>query len=632
MNVDPEAWGVQTHFHAANGEWTEAPKSTVDAILEALGADTQDVPSLDDGPLVLTVGQDYELDGQWTIGLESGERLDGNGVLPLDLPTGYHRLTTGTAPRPQIGPEEEGQASRLLIVAPSACPSMQDVRWWGWTIQLYASRSKNSWGIGDFRDLADFASFASHDGARFGIVNPLHAGLPNLPQEPSPYYPSSREFRNPLYLRIEDIPGADLVEGIDALTKAGRALNSDRIIKRDEVWTLKIDALRKIFAATTLAEDFDEFVERQGESLVKYATFCALSDRHGRPWQQWPTELRHPSGDAVAVFSQENAHDVRFHQWVQWLCERQFVEASVHMPFVQDLAIGVNPAGADGWLWQDVMALGVRVGAPPDEFNTRGQDWGIPPLDPWKLRAANYEPFIRTVRAALATGGGVRIDHVMGLFRLYWIPEGASPTEGTYVSYPWRDLLAIIALESTRSGGIVVGEDLGTIEKYMRSELTLRNILSYKLLWFENGSPAKYPVSTLGAITTHDLPTIAGLFSNRDLEIQKSLNLNPKDDSAPKLKRRVLALLGAEAGTPIDEITARAHHLLAQAPSAIVAATVEDALGLEERPNYPGTTTEWPNRSVALPIDVEQWPLTRGYQQTVAAFRTARGPKTGSSD
>ena len=268
--------------------------------------------------------------------------------------------------------------------------------------------------------------------------------------------------------------------------------------------------------------------EKEGDGLTKYATFCAISEHHGRPWQQWPSELRHPNNEAVVKPLPCNTYEeVRFHQWMQFLCHKQFAEATVKMPFVQDLAIGVNPAGADAWLWQDVMALGVRVGAPPDDFNTKGQDWSIPPFDPWKLRAAEYEPFIRTVRAALESGGGIRIDHVMGLFRLYWIPEDGTAADGTYVRYPWRDMLAILAVESSRHGGIVVGEDLGTIEDFMRTELASRNILSYKLLWFEPGPPPEYPVGALGAVSTHDLPTIAGLFSGRDLEIQHDLGTNP---------------------------------------------------------------------------------------------------------
>jgi 4-alpha-glucanotransferase len=612
MNVNPDDWGVATHYNDASGARRDTPPDSVEHVLQALGANTEPVPGENDGPLVITEGSTNTFSGPWSIVLESGQRLDGDGSLPQDLPLGYHRLSNTE------------RSNRLLIVAPEACPSMSAVRWWGWTIQLYASRSDASWGIGDFGDLREFARFASQDGARFGVVNPLHAGLPDLPQEASPYYPSSREFRNPLYLRIEDVPGATKISEVNEAARAGRALNGQRLIKRDEIWKLKLGALRKIWSATETDSDFHKYVADEGDGLYKYATFCALADHYGRPWQDWPIEFRHPHNPEVENFSQQYSDEVRFHQWLQWLCERQFGAATQFMPFVQDLAIGVNPAGADAWLWQDVMALGVRVGAPPDEFNTQGQDWAIPPFDPWKLRRAEYEPFIRTVRAALRSGGGVRIDHVMGLFRLYWIPEGSSAADGAYVHYPYQDLLAILALESSRNGGIVVGEDLGTIEHYMREELARRNVLSYKLMWFERDKPSDYPVNTLGAITTHDLPTIAGLFSDRDLEIQRDLGTSPNVEATMEMKRRVGEWLGVDQSTSITEMVRRAHELLAGAQSAVVAATVEDALGLEERPNYPGTTDQWPNWSVALPVAINHLQEHPGYQATVAAFSSVR--------
>jgi 4-alpha-glucanotransferase len=607
-----EIWGVETQFRRASGEWVHASQETLDRILEAMNAGDGPPAKSTDGPIIVTAGIQFDATGAWTIVLESGEELTGSGPFPLDLPLGYHRISNDEA------------EDRCLIVAPNACPPMTGALWWGWTAQLYALRSAQSWGIGDFGDLHNFADLVSSDGAGFVIVNPLHASLPGLPQESSPYYPSSREFINPLYIRIEEVPGAETLNDLVALAEEGRALNADRRIDRDTIWTMKINALREIWANVTPGADFESFVDTRGESLRKYAIFCTLSEQHGRQWQRWPEELRHPNSPAVTEFANAQQNEVRFHQWVQWLLDLQLAKVTGSLSLIQDLAIGIDPAGADAWLWQDVMALGVRVGAPPDRFNASGQDWAIPPFDPWKLRAANYEPFIRTLRAALGHGGGVRIDHVMGLFRQYWIPEGSSPLEGSYVRYPWTDLLAIVALESQRSGAVVIGEDLGTVEPFVRTELSARNILSYKLLWHQKMRATEYPVHALAAVTTHDLPTIAGLWSGRDLEIQRALGMTLNTEATDGMKDQLKGWLDVDDSAPVEEVAQKAHHLLAQAPSSMVSATVEDALGLEERPNYPGTTKEWPNWSVALPIELEQLKEAPGYLRTVEAFRTVR--------
>ena len=306
-------------------------------------------------------------------------------------------------------------------------------------------------------------------GAELLLCNPLHASIP-VPgsQQSSPYYPSSRCFRSPLYLRIEDVPGATAAEvDLDELANAGRALNSDRAIDRDAVLSLKLDALRRIFATFEGHEGFDAFVHDGGDTLRRFAVHCALADEHGADWRMWPVDLRHPTTFEVREFAREESRrEVEFHLWVQWLLDRQLEAAGSSIGLMQDLAIGVDPGGADAWIWQDVMASGISVGAPPDEYNTQGQDWGLPPFDPWKLRNAAYEPFIETVRAGFRHAGGLRFDHVMGLFRLYWIPQHASAKHGTYVRYPYGDLLDILALESHRAGAYVVGEDLGTVEHF----------------------------------------------------------------------------------------------------------------------------------------------------------------------
>ncbi|HWC39187.1 MAG TPA: 4-alpha-glucanotransferase, partial [Acidimicrobiales bacterium] len=297
---------------------------------------------------------------------------------------------------------------------------------------------------------------------------------------------------------------------------------------------------------------------------------------------------------------------VRFHEWLQWLLDRQLTSASTSVRLVQDLAVGVDPTGADAWMWQDVLAAGMAVGAPPDAFNRLGQDWGLPPFDPWRLRAAGYQPFVQTVRANLRSRGGLRVDHVMGLFRQYWVPAGTDPRHGAYVRYPWEDLLHILALESERADAFVVGEDLGTVEPFVRHELAKRNVLSSRVLWFEKGGPASFPSHSMASISTHDLPTVSGVWTGADLAAQRRVGLQPDAASVEAIRARVRELLGVADDASLDEVIVAAHRLLAEAPSMIVTASLEDALGVEERPNMPGTVDAWPNWSLALPAPLEQ--------------------------
>ena len=544
--------------------------------------------------LVVTGGETANLPGRWLLGTEDGGEVAVDDVLPPDVPLGYHRLRR----------EDDGHTMRL-IVAPFACHLPPEERTWGWAVQLYAARSRASWGMGDLGDLARLGAWSAAQGAAMAMVNPLHAALPTAPQQASPYSPSSRSYRNPLYLRVEDVPGASgLGADLDALATAGRALNRDRLIDRDAVWQLKSAALEPLwrrFTASGGDRHFERYCEAEGPALAAYAAFCVLAEHHGVPWTEWPGGLRDPDGPDVVAFVARERDRVRYHQWLQWLVDGQLRRAGERIAVVQDLAVGVDPAGADAWLWQDCFALGVRVGAPPDEFSAGGQDWGLPPFDPWRLRAAAYQPFITTLRAVLRHAGGVRIDHVMGLFRLFWIPLGASAAEGAYVEYPWRDLLAILALESMRAGAWVVGEDLGTVEHYVREELARRNVLSYRLVWFEGAPPHRFPTQAMAAVTTHDLPTIAGLWTGSDLAEQERIGLGPNVEATHAIRRRLQEWTGVDGDAPVDEVVLRTHELLAEAPSAVVAATLDDALCVEERPNLPGTTDERPNWCLALP-------------------------------
>lgn len=585
MLKDPDQPIARTYLDSAGVEHTIAP-STIQRLGGVLGT-PPDAP-LHSGPIVTRRGQPVPVTGELL--LEAGGSLQLDGSIPEDCPLGYHTIA---------GPEG-GQ--RRVIVGPGSC-YLPAARAWGWAVQLYATRSTRSWGIGDLADLQTLTRWAADNGAGFVLVNPLHAVAPTLPQQSSPYFPTSRAFRNPIYLSVEDVPGADRVDLRD-FQAAGRAANAGSLIQRDTVWRIKRAALHKVFSQGSFDDRFSSWRAEQGRALERFATWCALAEAHGANWREWPAELRHPDGPEVQRFQDQAAAAISFHAWLQWLITLQLAELTAGVAVIQDLPIGVDPNGADAWAWQEVMADGVSVGAPPDPFNLSGQDWGLRPLVPWRLRQADYQPFIEAIRATLAQNGGLRIDHVMGLLRLWWIPDGSSPTEGGYVHYPVQDLLEIVALESSRFTAMVVGEDLGTVAPGLREEMAARNILSYRLLWFEEDAPRQWPVKALAAVTTHDLPTIAGLWTGADLEDQRASGLDADAASTEQLRDHLAAVtelpVTADPGTAIR----RAYQALAQAPCRLLTATLEDAAGVELRPNLPGTTRQ-NNWSLPLPLSIE---------------------------
>ncbi|HEX7465172.1 MAG TPA: 4-alpha-glucanotransferase [Usitatibacter sp.] len=529
--------------------------------------------------------------------LEDGTTRPSGSYLARDLPLGYHELES----------VKSGERTRLIIT-PGRCYLPADLHTWGWAVQLYAVRSKKSWGMGDLGDLRALARWSARAlGAGMLLLNPLHAPMPTLPQHASPYYPSSRLFRNPLYLRIEDVPGASASrEALAPLAAAGALLSDAPRIDRNAVFALKLQALEKLFTRFRGSPSFDAYRAGEGPLLGRYATFCALAERYGNHWNKWPRGYRHPDRPELGRFRNANRKRILFHEWLQWLIDAQLGRAGKEVPLVGDLAVGVDPGGADGWLWQDLFAQGMEVGAPPDEFNTQGQKWGLSPLDPGMLRSSGYEPFVRIVRSAMRHMGGVRLDHVMGLFRLFWIPRGKKPKEGVYVRYPALDLLGIAALESVRAKAYFIGEDLGTVEAEVRRELAYRKTLSYRVLWFESGRPESYPKQAVSTVTTHDLPTIAGLWSGSDLATQRRLNLAPNEKGTRALRRSLAKLIRARKNAPIDEVVMKTHAALARAPSALVTATLDDALSVEDRPNMPGTIDEYPCWCLPLPRKLEE--------------------------
>ena len=587
-------WGVETGFWDVSGEWRETPPSTIAAVLAAMHAREDDGPP---PPVLVTVRLDHELPPvpSGRLILEDGGNVQIGGQLPADLPPGYHVMEP-----------DEGPAFRL-VVSPGRAPMPAEGSW-GFSAQLYAARSRTSWGIGDLVDLRRIGSWSRSVGAGVVFINPLHAADPVPPQQASPYFPGSRCFLNPLYLAVDEVPGASGRMEVAEAGIAGRLLNARRLIDRDRVWALKSAALEAIFSAFTGDEDFDSYRIERGPTLQSFATFCALAETHGGEWSDWPREYHHPASPAVQEYATSplGRRRVEYHAWLQWALDRQLAQASTQTGVVKDLAVGVDPGGADSWIWQETFAAGMRVGAPPDEFNTKGQDWRLPPPDPWRLRSAGYEPWIESLRAGFRYGYGLRVDHVMGLFRQYWIPVDATPAEGAYVRYPHHDLLNILSLEAYRAGAMVMGEDLGTVEQEARRDLAERQILTYRLWWFETDPPTSWPRGALAAVTTHDLPTVAGLLSGSDLQAQRTLGLQPNEEASAELRQKLLERTGSTDHTPVEEVIVRTYRDLARAPCVLVAATLEDAAGVEERPNMPGTVDEWPNWSIGLPRPLEE--------------------------
>ena len=606
-----DAWDIDAVYQDAAEKEQQVSRESIEALRSAIGRPPKTASSLFDEPVkVVRRETPLVIPGPAELRLEDGTIMEVRDRLPTRLPVGYHELVP-------MG----GSSITKLIVTPGQCHLPSELRTWGWSAQVYATRSRSSWGIGDLADLRRLGEWATSVGAGMVLINPLNAALPVLPQEASPYSPSSRRYRNPLYLRIEDVPG---VERIDAdfrrLATDAHALNDERTIDRDRVFRLKMDALRNLWALFKKDEEvgsgqwgvergeneFDRFQREEGPSLDQFAVFNVLVEEHGADWRRWPNRYRHPDSGDVQRFAEDHADRVRFHKWLQWLLDRQLARAAESTALMQDLPVGFSPNGADAWAWQDLVALDCSIGAPPDLFSKDGQNWGLPPFIPYKLRQAAYEPFIQTIRAAMRHTGGLRIDHVMGLFRLWWVPPGKSPKHGAYVRYQADDLLGIIALESRRAGAVVVGEDLGTVEECVREKMAECNMLSYRLLWFEDTSPADYPEKSLAAVTTHDLPALAGIWTGADYELQRRSGLNPDKAATEQLRQKMVQASGVDSRADLETAAVRTFEQLGSAPSVIVMATMEAACLVSERPNMPGAEGAYPNWALALPLSLEE--------------------------
>ncbi len=573
--------------------------------------------------------------------------------LPGDLPPGWHRLEA------RIG--DGTRATATLIVTPARLElpaALREGRVWGLMTQLYQARSAASWGVGDLADLAGLSTWSAAQGADFVLVNPMHAAEPSSPLEPSPYLPTARAFTSPLYLHVEDVPETRLLDGrararVDACAK--RAIELDRLdsIDRDPAWTAKREALEIVFNRGRDADReaaFTAYRSERGEALDTYATWCVLADEHGSDWTTWPEGLRDASSPEVAAYREGHREQVAFHAWLQWLCDEQLgrtqgaaTAAGMRLGILRDLAVGVHPRGADAWGLSSVLAHGVTVGAPPDQFNQLGQNWSQPPWHPERLAEVGYGPFRDMVRAVLRDSGGIRVDHVIGMFRLWWVPEGCTPAEGTYVGYDDEALVGILVLEASRVGAVVVGEDLGVVEPRARDVLRERGIFGTSILWFEwtaDGRPLPpegYRELCLASVTTHDLPPTAGYLGLAHVRLRERLGLLTRDVAEESAHERTSidrvraalverGLLAAD-GTDEDMIVAL-HGWLVDSPARMLGVSLSDLVGDRRIINQPGTQDEYPNWRVPLSGPDER-PIAwdEALTSPLAAQITARMPR-----
>jgi len=574
---------------------------------------------LEDGGLVDLEQQDVWVPSRVVDGVERGQATF---RVPGRLPAGYHALVART---PGVVPD----ARATLVVTPVRAPEPRR-RSWGLMTQLYSLRSHASWGVGDFTDLGDLASLAARrTGADFVLVNPLHATEPVAPLTPSPYLPATRRFLAPWYVRVEDVPEAAYLSaadraGIIALGGPPRALDDDAVrVDRDTAWTAKLAALAIVHQVPRSAAreaDYQAFREREGSALDDFALWSVLQARFG--YAPWPAGYEGPRAEAAQRAREELAEEIELQRWLQWVADEQLgaaqrraLDAGMGIGVMEDLAVGSHPCGADVWTQQDLVATTVAVGAPPDMYNQLGQAWAMRPWRPDALARDGYRAYRAMLRAVLRNCGAVRIDHVLGLFRMWWVPDGASPRDGAYVTYDHEAMVGILCLEAQRAGAVIIGEDLGTVEPWVSGYLADRGILGTTVQLFEkswDGSPRppqEFRRSVLTTVTTHDLPPTAGFLAGEHVELRAELGLltapvdqerararAERDSLVTDLQRR--GLVGPDPSP--EEVVRGLYAFIGQTPSLLLGVALVDAVGERRAQNQPGTDREYPNWTVPL--------------------------------
>jgi len=667
------AYGVATDYVDQAGAQVRVSRATIEAVLAALGVDTtgpewisvalrdrqlRDWRRLMPPVFVTRVGQarstwvhvPHGTEASAWIRTHTGERIDlvqldvwvepqlvdgeliGEATfeVPAGLPIGWHTLHAGGA-----GTEE----SCPLAVAPDRLNPEAIIgdRQWGLMAQIYSLRSRNSWGIGDLGDVRELATWSGRDlGAGFTLINPLHAAGPTAPMTPSPYLPVTRRYANPIYIAVPDIPEMDRLtdKRRGSLEKLGASFagvnESSELLDRDSTWTAKRTALKWIFDAgrkNRREREYEQFCVEQGSGLLDFATWCVLVERYGMSTKKWPTKYLDAHSDEVAKFRRKNSADVEFHMWMQWILDEQLAaaqlasrDAGMAIGIIHDLAVGVHPQGADAWSQHSVLANGIGVGAPPDMYNQMGQDWSQPPWRPDALADVAFAPFSNMLRTILRHAGGLRIDHILGLFRMWWVPNGMPAYAGTFVRYDHDALLGILCLEAHLAGAVVIGEDLGTVEPWVQTALAERGILGTSILWFERAdgnvlAPEHWRKEALASVTVHDLPPTAGYLRDEHVRIRAELDLLTRPlavEQAESLSERQqwLELLrqrgmlawdvDTDSEDGLDQVLIALHRALAAAPSRLLGVAIPDLIGDRRAQNQPGTDQEYPNWRVPL--------------------------------
>ncbi|MDR1634630.1 MAG: 4-alpha-glucanotransferase [Bifidobacteriaceae bacterium] len=647
-----------------DGSWRDlVPASTVirrgaEARLPVtipLGATARLSIDLDDDPLLGVDGGQIELES--AVG-EDGDRRRVDGVelvrvyrqLPPDLPLGWHRL------RVRVDGGQSGAG--VLVVCPDRLElpaKLKEHSVWGPMVQLYSARSHASWGTGDFEDLATLGyEMAKHDGADFVMINPIHAAEPVAPFTQSPYLPTTREFTNPYYIRPEAIDeyaqaSDDVRAAVDQLAAKAKAADADaEFIDRDQSWTIKGQALRLIYQVPRSPDrqaGLDEYRAELQPAIGDFALWSALKAAG------LAQEVAYGSVEA-AQFAAAHADDVDYYIWLQWIADQQLsraqdrlVEAGMAVGIVKDLAVGVHPDGADGWSHRNVLAVGVEVGAPPDYFNQVGQGWLEPPWRPDALQATGFAAYRSMLRAVLAHAGALRIDHILGLTRLWWIPDGMGPGDGTYVAYDREAMVSILVLEATRAGAVVVGEDLGVVPPGLREYLGGRGLLGNSIVWFEKTAdgarlldPEDYRYLAMTAITTHDLPPTSAYLAGEHVAQRDRLGLldTPLEDAqaAARAERAMMVemlvrrgLLDPDKADDELEVVSALHRFLQSTPSVMLGVSLADLVGERRTQNLPGTDREYPNWSVPLadcdgrPVYIEEIQRNPVFEAITAVLR-----------
>lgn len=581
--------------------------------------------------------------------------------------TGEHRTIADDVKRALLAamgvaaPEAEASALREAARGPTRRCYIPDWlrsgRAWGMTVQLYGVASRRNHGIGDFEDAARLAELFARLGADFLGINPVHALFSSDPERASPYFPSSRRFVNPLYIALDRLEGAAGALSPDE----AEALRAGTHVAYARVAAAKRRALEHAFAAAGAGEDADfrMFCAEEGPALARFATFEALSERfaaegQGPGWQGWPEPFRDPASAEVAAFAAASASRIRFHMWLQWIADRQLADvqrraraAGMRIGLYLDLAVGVAPDGAATWCDRGAYAADARIGAPPDLFNARGQDWGLAPPKPSALLDPDGSVFARDLAAATRRAGAVRLDHAMALERLYWIPRGHDATQGGYVRYPFGVLVDTLAAASEAHRALVVGEDLGTVPAGFRAAMEAAGLLGCRVLYFEYDAegrylpPAAYQPEALAALATHDLPPLDAWWRGRDIAVREAVGVLDGEAAAAarsareQSRRRLLEALAAEGlapggegpggeGADPDALAVAVHTFLARTPSRLLALQLEDLTGAAELVNLPGTDTAYPNWRLRLPLALEDLAAAPRVRRTVAAMARER--------